>query len=97
MFLNAENFGDDLKYINTFMEVAEDGIIEYRDNTGTIHNHTLLFQEIPSCGDSGYTLDACKRLAEEYVQDVIDARCKHDSYKMLAQLFVRGDSQLKIL
>ena len=73
MFLDAKNFGGDLKYIKTFMEVAEDGIIEYRDKTGTIHNHTLLFQEIPSCGDSGYTFDACKRLAEEYVQVVIDS------------------------
>jgi hypothetical protein len=63
MFLDAENFGGDSKYIKTFMEVAEDGIIEYRDKTGTIHNHTLFFQEIPSCGDSGYTFDACKRLA----------------------------------
>jgi hypothetical protein len=45
------------------MEVAKDGIIEYRDKTGTIHNHTLLFQEIPSCGDSCYTFDVCKRLA----------------------------------
>jgi hypothetical protein len=27
----------------------------------------LLFQEISSCGDSGYTFDACKRLAKEYV------------------------------
>jgi hypothetical protein len=73
MFLDAENFGGDSKYIKTFMEVAEDGIIEYRDKTGTIHSHTLLFQEIPSCGDSGYTFDACKRLAEEYVQAIIDS------------------------
>jgi hypothetical protein len=73
MFLDAENFGGDSKYIKTFMEVAEDGIIEYRDKTGTIHNHTLFFQEIPSCGDSGYTFDACKRLVEEYVQVVIDS------------------------
>jgi hypothetical protein len=26
----------------------------------------LLFQDIPSCGDAGYTFDACKRLGEEY-------------------------------
>jgi hypothetical protein len=73
IFLDAENFGGDSKFIKTFMEVAEDEIIEYRDKTGTIHNHTLLFQEIPSCGDSGYTFDACKRLAEEHVQVVIDS------------------------
>jgi hypothetical protein len=73
MFLDAKNVGGDSKYIKTFMEVAEDVIIEYRDKTGTIHNHTLFFQEIPSCGDSGYTFDACKRLAEEYVQAVIDS------------------------
>jgi hypothetical protein len=73
MFLDAENFGGDSKYIKTFMKVAEDGIIEYRDKTGTIHSHTLFFQEIPSCGDSGYTFDACKRLAKEYVQAVIDS------------------------
>jgi hypothetical protein len=73
MFLDAENFGGDSKYVKTFMEVAEDGIIEYRDKTGTIHSHTFVFQEISSCGDSGYTFDACKRLAEEYVQAVIDS------------------------
>jgi hypothetical protein len=61
------------KDFHAFMEVTENGNIEYRDKTGTIHNHTLLFQEIPSCGDSGYTFDACKRLAEEYVQAVIDS------------------------
>jgi hypothetical protein len=72
MFLDAENFGGDSKYIKTFMEVAEDGIIEYRDKIGTIHIHTLFFQEIPSCGDSGYIFYVCKRLAEEYVQAVID-------------------------
>jgi hypothetical protein len=33
----------------------------------------ILFQEIPSCGDSGYTFDAGKRLAKEYVQVVIDS------------------------
>ena len=73
MVLDAENFGGDLKYVKTFREVAKDGIIEYRDKTGTIHSHTLFFQEIPSCGDSGYTFDACKRLAKEYVQVVIDS------------------------
>ena len=55
------------------MEVAEDGIVESRDKTGTIHNHTLFFQKIPSCGDSGYTFDARKRLAKEYVQIVVDS------------------------
>jgi hypothetical protein len=62
-----------MKYIKTFVEVAKDGIIEYRDKTGTIYNHTLFFQENPGCGDSGYTFDACKRLAKEYVQVVIDS------------------------
>jgi hypothetical protein len=38
MFLDAENFGGDSKYIKTFIEVAEDGFIEYKDKTGTIHN-----------------------------------------------------------
>ena len=51
MFLDAKNFGGDSKYVKTFMEVAEDGIIGYRDKTVIIHNHTLFFQEIPSCGD----------------------------------------------
>ena len=72
IFLYAENFGGDSKYIKIFMEVAKDGIIEYREKTSIIHSHTLFFQEIPSCGDSGYTFDACKRLAEEYVQAIID-------------------------
>ena len=49
MFSNAENFGGNSKYMKTFMEVAEDGIIEYRDKTGIIHNHTLFFQDIPCC------------------------------------------------
>ena len=73
IFLDAENFGGDSKYIKTFMEVAEDGIIEYRHKTGTIHNHTLIFQWIPSCGDSGYIFYVCKSLVEEYVQVVIDS------------------------
>ena len=73
MFVDAKNFGGDLKYIKTFIEVAEDGDIQYRDKTGTIHNHTLFFQKIPSRGDSGYIIYACKRLVEEYVQVVIDS------------------------
>ena len=52
MFLDAKNFGVDSKYINTFMDVAQDEIIEYRNKIGTIHTHSLFFQEILSCEDS---------------------------------------------
>ena len=45
MFLDAENFGVDSKYVKIFMDVAQDGTIKYRDKTGTIHTHSLLFQE----------------------------------------------------
>ena len=55
------------------MDVAEDRTIEYRDKTGTIHTHSLLFQEIPNCGDSGGSFDAYKELVQKYVQVVIDA------------------------
>ena len=73
MFLDAENFGVDFKYVKILMDVAQDGIIEYRDKTGTIHTHSLLFQKIPNCGDLGGSFHACKELAQEYVQVVIDA------------------------
>ena len=73
MFLDAENFGVDSKYVKIFMDVAQDGTIKYRDKTGTIHSQSLFFQEIPNCGDSRGSFDACKELAQEYVQVVIDA------------------------
>ena len=41
--------------------------------TGTIHTHSLPFQEIPICVDLGGSFDSCKELAQEYVQVVIDA------------------------
>ena len=63
MFLDVENFGFDSKYVKIFMDVAQDGTIEYRDKTGTIHTHSLFFQEIPSCRDSGGFFYACKELA----------------------------------
>ena len=72
MFLDAENFGVNSKYVKIFMDVAQDGTIEYRDKTSTIHTHSFLFQEIPNCGDSEGSFDACKELAQEYVQAVID-------------------------
>ena len=73
MFLDAENFGVDSKYVKIFMDVAQDGTIEYRNKTNTIHTHSLFFQEIPNCGDSGGSFHACKELAQEYVQAIIDA------------------------
>ena len=73
MFLDAENLGVDFKYVKIFMDVAEDGTIEYRDKIGIIYTHSLLFQEIPSCGDSRGLFDACKELTQKYVQTVIDS------------------------
>ena len=73
MFLDAENFGVESKYVKIFMDVAQDGTIEYRDKIGIVHTHALLFQEIPNCGDSGGSFHACKELAQEYVQAIIDA------------------------
>ena len=55
------------------MDVAQDGTIEYKDKTSTIHTHSLFFQKIPNCGDSGSSFHACKELAQEYVQAIIDA------------------------
>jgi hypothetical protein len=73
MFLNVENFGADSKYLKAFMDVGDGGIIQYRDLTGTIHTHYLLFDEIPGYGDLDGSFNACKDLAWEYVQRIIDS------------------------
>ena len=73
MFMDAENFGAISKYVKTFMDVAHDRTIEYRDKTGTIHINTVFSKEISSCEDLGGSFDACKELAQQYVQAVIDS------------------------
>jgi hypothetical protein len=49
------------------MDVVDGRIIQYRDLTGTIHTHYLLFDEIPGCRDLDGSFNACKDLVREYV------------------------------
>ena len=64
-------FGAGSQHVSYFLKKFENGNLEYIDNTGVSHVHSLIFEPIPNSLGFG-SMEDCIGLGKEFIQKLID-------------------------